>query len=784
MPFRLPVFIIPIVIALLCAVLWAVFIRKKHTAHRLKRLPFPKLSDAMYGTALFGLLGAGQIVFGCLADLFIHSCMAMPRSGLPVTVMIVICLLSSLALFLQLSGAPEKPRRLTVQAAVLALVLIIAEVSVFNAKSFSTDHYTHTFPASEMEIETPDLAALNDTGIIEVKGNAQINLHDLPDFTRGIIVHVKQDEGLTNFRMQLKMKDTNASKEFIGVGDRMVGGRDYPCEFTLVPYGDLQSIQLHFLEVYNRTVTLSGVTVMSALPFRFSLLRYFFLLTAGILVLAVRITGFAKVRYDHSRRSHRLAAACMTILCVSSILFFHVPEQGLVHYPLEKEITEYDPYIQTFDAFQKGQVWLDIEADPGLAELENVYDRALRAGSGFRAQWDRAYFEGKYYSYFGITPVLILHYPIYMITGALPDVVMVNEFFGFLAILFLCFAMQAVMRLFAPKANFLLYLLMMPVMTCVCGVFYCFQTPDMYGAAVVSALCFTFAAIWLGCSAFLTMHKPLKFVQLACCGLAVGLAVGSRPSMAVSVLVLAPVFLSILLDKEQVLRFRLWQAFAFLLPVLCCAAGLMYYNYIRFGSPLDFGAAYQLTVSDIHANHLRLSALPTAILHYFLYMPGLRNAFPFFGMTGLGIVNYQMYTYIDIIIGAFFIPVLLAGTLLLPASLRMQPQATLTSRIRERGFLIGCFVMALFIAWADFCLAGVHLRYLFDLMPLMILGSTASILRTTAPRRRTQYGLVLLTLVLSVIMIGGLMLSDKGQTTAMKYPALFETLEDAIVFWQ
>ena len=29
-----------------------------------------------------------------------------------------------------------------------------------------------------------------------------------------------------------------------------------------------------------------------------------------------------------------------------------------------------DPYVQTFDAFRKGQVYLDIEPDPALAELE------------------------------------------------------------------------------------------------------------------------------------------------------------------------------------------------------------------------------------------------------------------------------------------------------------------------------------------------------------------------------------------------------------------------------
>ncbi len=783
MLFRPIVLLIPLAVSLLGAVGW-MFLHKNRTVQRFRLLPLPKCKDAAYGIALCVLCGVGQCVCYALTDLVIHNCMAAPSGYLPAAVMLLISLLSALALLLHLCGISTIFKRLCAQCALIALAVMIVEIGIFNGKSFCMDDWQLTYSAAEMKLDHPDQPVERQMDGLHITGNAKINLDGLPPNTRAIVVHAEQDEGLNNFRIQLSVKDGNFSKQYITVADKGANGTGYPCEFAFQPYEKLHSIQLQFLEVYNRTIRLSSVTAMNAIPFRFSLWRYFFLFGLCVLIAAIRLTGFAKVRYDHTNRSHRLAAAGMTVLCVSTMLFFHVPEQKFVEYPLTGNIEDYDPYTQTFDAFQKGQLWLDIEADPGLAELDNVYDNSLRAGSGITAEWDRAYYEGKYYSYFGIAPVLTFFYPVYWCTGSLPPMETVNEFFAVFAILFLCLAVQAAVRLFVPRTNLLLMLLLMPVMTCLCGAYYCFQYPDFYGAAVASALCFTFAGFWLGCNACLTDHKASRLAQFAACGLSAGLAVASRPSMAISLLVLAPVFLSILLDKQSPLRYRFQQAGAFLLPVIACAAGLMWYNQARFGSPLDFGAAYQLTVSDIHANQLRLSALPSAIYHYFLHMPCLRNVFPHFGMLGLGTANYQAYVYLDIIMGACFTPILLAGMLLLPASLRMSGRAVMVQKLRERGFLIGCFVMALCIAWADFCLAGVHLRYLFDLMPVLILGSICTILRTTMYRRKTQYGLMILCAVLSVVMVAGLMLSDKSQTTAMKYPHLFETLEDLVIFWQ
>lgn len=50
---------------------------------------------------------------------------------------------------------------------------------------------------------------------------------------------------------------------------------------------------------------------------------------------------------------------------------------------------------------------LVLDAAPELAELDNVYDNSERNASGISYAWDRAYYNGHYYSYFGITPVLV-----------------------------------------------------------------------------------------------------------------------------------------------------------------------------------------------------------------------------------------------------------------------------------------------------------------------------------------------------------------------------------------
>ena len=49
--------------------------------------------------------------------------------------------------------------------------------------------------------------------------------------------------------------------------------------------------------------------------------------------------------------------------------------------------------------------------------MDNPYDRQARDAEGVSYHWDRAYYEGKYYVYFGVMPALVFHLPYYLVTG-------------------------------------------------------------------------------------------------------------------------------------------------------------------------------------------------------------------------------------------------------------------------------------------------------------------------------------------------------------------------------
>ena len=92
----------------------------------------------------------------------------------------------------------------------------------------------------------------------------------------------------------------------------------------------------------------------------------------------------------------------------------------------------------------------------------------------------------------------------------------------------------------------------------------------------------------------------------------------SRPNAALLAAAVAiPLFLRILLDKGLTWRQRLLEsACPFLIPVLIGAAGIMYYNYIRFDSVFElhhlanYGERHSLEQSDFKPSPLWLHALP------------------------------------------------------------------------------------------------------------------------------------------------------------------------------
>ena len=89
--------------------------------------------------------------------------------------------------------------------------------------------------------------------------------------------------------------------------------------------------------------------------------------------------------------------------------------------------TDMDAYQELTVALANGKVDINGVSSSGtyfvqsqieqLNKLKNPYEWKQR--SNIKYKWDRAFYKGKYYCYFGVVPVLFVYLPIYMVTGAL-----------------------------------------------------------------------------------------------------------------------------------------------------------------------------------------------------------------------------------------------------------------------------------------------------------------------------------------------------------------------------
>ena len=70
------------------------------------------------------------------------------------------------------------------------------------------------------------------------------------------------------------------------------------------------------------------------------------------------------------------------------------------------------------------------------------------------------------------------------------------------------------------------------------------------------------------------------------------------------------------------------EAAAFILPVVVVAAGLMWYNAARFGSPLDFGANYNLTGNDMTQRGFNAVRIGPAVFTSLFELPSWQGVSP------------------------------------------------------------------------------------------------------------------------------------------------------------
>ncbi len=550
--------------------------------------------------------------------------------------------------------------------------------------------------------------------------------------------------------------------------------------------GDMTGFSMEFTDM-NTECVVSDIVINPQYEFSFNALRFSVMLLAAALIFLAKSPNGKRLR-DEMTFAQAGIVSC-AVCCGAAILMWSFTASGepssYISYPLDGEIKYYSPYIQQLDAFIKGQIHLDIQPSAELLALENPYTPNNREGIDY--VYDRAFYDGRYYSYFGIAPIFVFYYPYYLITGNIPTDSSVMGFFSLITAMFLPLAVVEWCKF--RKSG------MRPWLSCVVAAGAYFASGALiiqrgraafYYVASLAAMAFASAYLFWLIKA-LGSKKFVRAVLMLLAGSCFALGFLSRLNTVLPLAIVTAVFVVIYLInaiKEKKFAAFIGDMLPLGLPVAASVAFSLYYNYIRFGDILQFGTDYQLTLANASLYDAGANGIIPALFHYFLQPFSVSNEFPYLTFSYLALRDYGKQVYIDSNFGIFAMPFMLS--LLFCFVLFKSKKISRGGKIMLASSLAAMFATA----YLNFCYGGVIFRYTADLTVLAAFTAVAVISEICLILQRDYHGYVscaakkgvcgLTALTAAVTVLASVMLNGN---LASFYPAVHTAIRDFFVFW-
>ena len=558
-------------------------------------------------------------------------------------------------------------------------------------------------------------------------------------------------------------------------------------------------------------IKLSDIVLNAHHPFDFNAGR--FLATAGILLLAFAFRPRSAIYrihiVDEPRKSKAaiIATVVIEVWLMATFLFMGSNLVGVATQGYNSGSWDGHSIVNTFEvggdnaqqyaelakAMAHGQLYLEEEPPQWLQDMADPYDKGARdeaqKETGEPYLFDVAYHDGHYYVYFGVVPVVLFYLPFYLLTGA--------NFPTAIGVLIACVAFvlgcSALLDRFAryhfKRVSLGLYLLLqIPLVTC-CGILYLLKFPTFYSLPIMLGLAFSVWGLyfWMrGRASAARSAGPEKWYLAG--SLCMALVVGCRPQLVVLSLLAFPLFWRAYITERRLFSPRGAREFACLVaPYAVVAAGLMGYNYARFGSLTDFGANYNLTVNDMTKRGWNLGRLAPALFAYFLQPPCVTGVFPYVQPAPFD-TTYMGQTIKEVTFGGILacLPVLWV----LPFAKRI-----LTLRMRQRstrtimGVIVVLLASGVIVALLDAQMAGILQRYFadFSFMFLAAVVLLAFIVNENLPPGSMAHNLlmkVLLVLVAVSVLYSVLVcfVPETGWYSDV-YPWAYQDVIETAQFW-
>lgn len=572
-----------------------------------------------------------------------------------------------------------------------------------------------------------------------------------------------------------------ANSEYRDTPERIIAeGVERTKYIKLHTAGATEKIRIKFNGCENKTLVLNEISVNKQVPFSLNLLRMLFVY--GVLLLAYAFRKGSKafeVKYDRNSYGQLWAVILLMaanivlsgIMCFSNPMFIN---PGLEHHH------QYDKLAQSFI---NGHVYLDYAEPPqSLIDMENPYDKDGRdkvmAQTQSSYKWDTAYYDGKYYVYFGALPVILYYMPHRLMTGeefsTHAGVFLNLVFFIFFAFLLV----RAIIKKYFKDIPFVNYLMLSQVFVMSSGIVFAMRRPDLYAMPITMGLGFTTSGLYFWVTALDCRTKVMRCVKLAVGSLFMALVAGCRPQMLIASFLAIPLFWKdVFKNKKLFSKTSLGETLAFVLPYVPVAAAAMWYNYARFGSVFDFGANYNLTTNDMTRRGFNIGRLPFGLFAYFIQLPVTYAKFPFITGTNLG-NNYMGTTICEMMCGGVLATQPLLWLLAFTRSLK--------DDLKKKGifgFVVCSAVFSVVVAAVDTEMAGILYRYYLDYSYLLLVPAVMVAL-TFCEKGETKISYIINLLCIGCICYDFALVFLQGDFyTDYTNPNFYYAVTSALTFW-
>lgn len=508
------------------------------------------------------------------------------------------------------------------------------------------------------------------------------------------------------------------------------------------------------------TVTVKSISINKDIPFDFSWVRFIIILIAVLFLVTLAYLISMRKAVEKSL-VFKIATAVVTagFVFVAVVLLL---VRGDMVYDLFKNPDTNQMNKEIVDSFEAGQVsMLETPSDEMLA-LENPYDLSQRSEAGVSYPWDHLFYDGKYYSYYGIGTVLTLFLPYHLITGNYFPSLWATFIYSIAGIIFLSLSYYVFITRLFPKISKGIAISGLVIVQATSFVWYCITIGNFYELAQVSGFAFLTAGMFFLLRSGVVGEGKISRPNICVATVLLSIAVLCRAVLAlyciVSLLfIYAGVRKIIRTSYEHTFRANKKPVITFLLAALVPFAVIgsvqMIYNYLRFGSILDFGIYYTLTIYDYQHIQFHFPLVLIAIYNYLFTVPKVSTVFPFVtsNYDSLSVNGYYFLAGFSSA-GIIFRSVPVLGYIF--SGKAYKRSANPNKRLAAIIIILGCILVPL-IQMAMIWEYGYTPRYAVDFAWQMLFGAFAVWFviheHTSAPVKKIMYILFAVSAVISVI---------------------------------